>query len=339
MKTRKKVIYIYAAFIILSLILTKEAYGEDRKYHGSEITHNLISEQTLRRQIDFLCDTICEGRRTGTRGSTEAVFWISRRFRQLGLKPMAEDTYIRHFRTERGVVGRNVVGCLPGSKNGTRPNYILIAAHYDGIGILGDRLYPGADNNASGVVAMLGVAEMLKAMTRFGKVYGRNIIFAAIDAKETNLNGSKALWEQIKEGRLKDPDTGKTITKDMISFMVNIEQIGSSLSPLKSGREDYMIMLNGNNDYMGSALTSVNSRYDIGLDLSFDYYGSSDFTGIFYRKISDQRVFIENGMPAVMFTSGITMNNNKTYDKPETLNMTVLKKRIWLIFHWVEKMI
>ncbi len=59
---------------------------------------------------------------------------------------------------------------------------------------------------------------------------------------------------------------------------------------------------------------------------------------IFYT-LSDQRVFIENGVPAVLFTSGITMNNNKTYDSADTLDYNVLRKRIILIFHWIEKML
>ena len=59
---------------------------------------------------------------------------------------------------------------------------------------------------------------------------------------------------------------------------------------------------------------------------------------MFYR-LSDQRVFIDNGIPAVMFTSGITMNNNKTRDKATSLNYPILKKRIYLIYHWLEKML
>ena len=121
--------------------------------------------------------------------------------------------------------------------------------------------------------------------------------------------------------------------------MVNIDQIGSSLSPLKSGREDYMLMLGEDMSYSCSTLLTANSQYNINLDLAFDYYGSKDFTKLFYRKIGDHKIFIENGIPAVLFTSGITMNNNKTYDKPDSLNIKILKKRIWLIFHWLEKII
>ena len=85
-------------------------------------------------------------------------------------------------------------------------------------------------------------------------------------------------------------------------------------------------------------LEACNMMHDIGLDLCFSYYGSKAFTEVFYR-LSDQRVFIDNGVPSVFFTSGITLNTNKTRDTAENLNFEVLHKRICLIYHWLESMI
>ena len=50
-------------------------------------------------------------------------------------------------------------------------------------------------------------------------------------------------------------------------------------------------------------------------------------------------MFIDNKIPAVLFTSGITMNTNRTRDTAETLDYEVFKKRIYLIFDWLEKML
>ena len=74
------------------------------------------------------------------------------------------------------------------------------------------------------------------------------------------------------------------------------------------------------------------------MDIGLDYYGSQNFTDIFYR-LSDQRVFVDNKKPAVLFTSGITMNNNKTWDRTENLNLEIYHKRINLMYHWIEKML
>ena len=74
------------------------------------------------------------------------------------------------------------------------------------------------------------------------------------------------------------------------------------------------------------------------MEISLDYYGSSNFTDIFYR-LSDQKVFVDNRLPAVLFTSGITMNNNKTWDRTDNLDLDIYLKRIRLMYHWIEKMI
>ena len=78
-----------------------------------------------------------------------------------------------------------------------------------------------------------------------------------------------------------------------------------------------------------------NANRGIGLDLGFDYYGSSNFTELFYRKVSDQRWFLEKGIPSVMFTSGITMRTNKTADTVGSLDLDMLGRRISFISRWI----
>ena len=121
---------------------------------------------------------------------------------------------------------------------------------------------------------------------------------------------------------------------------VNIDQIGSTLSPVRNDRKDYLIMLGTDslpkNKRMN--LEACNGLYGTDLDLCLSYYGSQTFTRVFYR-LSDQRIFVDNHIPAVLFTSGITMNTNKTRDTAASLDMEVLRKRISLIFHWIEEML
>jgi Zn-dependent M28 family amino/carboxypeptidase len=218
--------------------------------------------------------------------------------------------------------------------------YVIVGAHYDHIGRLGGNIYPGADANASGTIAMLSIAEMFSYMKNMGKVYDSNIIFVAFDAKEEDMAGSQELWDMINYGRLKDPVSGRPVTRDKITLMVNIDQIGSTLSPLHEGRDDYMIML-GTHSLKHSKrklLEECNRKSGIGMDIALDYYGSPNFTQLFYR-LSDQKVFVDNRIPSVLFTSGITMNNNKTWDTVESLNMHVLQKRIYLMYLWIEEML
>jgi len=302
----------------------------------SDEARKTIREENIARDLEFLSGDLCEGRATGSRGSVEAAAWIARRFSSAGLKAIG-DSYFHSFEAANGKPARNVIGFFPGSLKSGRQRYVIVAANYDGYGMLGGKTYPGADSNCSGVVSMLEIAGTFARMQKMTRTYNKSILFVALDAKRLSMGGAKALWSMIDAGELKDPQTGETITKEKIALMVNLDQLGSSLSPLSSGRKDYMIALCGSNPGFFNMLSDCNIRYGTCLELAPDYYGSKDFTRMFYRNVSDQKPFLDNGIPAVMFTSGITMNNNKPSDKTSTLNIPVLKKRIFLIFEWLEK--
>lgn len=340
MQTKNSKKYIIGAVLSVILLLSGFAsQAQNTRLTMHKPARNLVTPEKIQREVAFLTDSICQGRATGTRGSVEAGFWISEKFKATGLLKLGEG-WGQSLITENGTTGHNILGFLPGSAKTHPDSYVIVGAHYDHLGTVEGRFYPGADANASGVVAMTSVADML-AMTRsIGRSFGSNIIFVAFDAKEMNMAGSRKLWDMIAGGELKDPVSGKKITKDKIAFMVNIDQIGSSLAPLNKNREDYVIMLGNPNikRAYNDMLKVCNDSYDIGLDLGFTYYGSENFTKLFYR-LSDQNVFAENRIPAVMFTSGITLNNNKPRDTVSTLNMEVLQKRIYLIYHWIEKML
>ena len=335
LKSAKKIVFL--ALVLLLPALPSGA--KVVKVVGSEVTHGTLSEARLQRQVEFLADSLCGGRSTGSKGACEAAFWVMRHFRRLGL--LAPDgSYAQSFRAPDGSIGRNLVGILPGAGRRGRHSYVLVTAHYDGLGTLGGRMYPGADSNASGVVALLGAADMIRSMNRFGKNYGASLLLVALDGKNVGMSGVRRLWEALERGEMTDPRTGTPITTSYVTLMVNIDQVGASLSPLSPGRKDYLMLLcEPTADFYRGALTQANSRYGIGLDLAFDYYGSRDFTTLFYRRVSEQKVFLDGGRPAVMFTSGITLNNNKPADTAASLDYTVLKKRIWLIFHWLEKIL
>ncbi len=325
----------YTALFALVCTLSSAQSAPNIGAISSSQAHNVVWESKIYRQIEFLSDSLCSGRATGTAGNTEAAFWIIRRYRDIGLLPCSQN-YSAHFYEP---FGRNVIGFLPGSSKRHRDSYIVVMAHYDGLGTLNGTLYPGADSNASGVVAMTSIAEMFAAMRHLGRAYGCNVIFAALDAKSASMKGSKALMKMIQDGKLIDPVSGEPIGADKIRLAVNIDQIGGTMSTLRSGRKDFIIMLG--EDAVGAdkkgLLSICNLKFGTDLELGYDYFGSKDFTNIFYRRIGDQRAFIENGIPSVMFTSGITMNNNKPSDNVGSLDMNILKRRIWLIFHWIEK--
>ena len=214
---------------------------------------------------------------------------------------------------------------------------MIILAHYDCIGGLAGRLYPGADSNASGTVAMLTLARMLHRMSYLGKEYTHNVLFAAVDAKERNSAGSEDLMERVREGKLVNPVTGTAITREKILCVANLDIIGSTLSPLASGRKDYLLAISDGR--WNDTIRSLNRKDGLGLDLAFDYYGSRDFTNIFYRRIGDHVPFLKAGIPCMLFTSGITMRTNKETDDAASLDYAVLRQRIILAYYWLVRQI
>ncbi len=295
----------------------------------------VVSSENLRMRVEFLTDSTFGGRATGSRGAVEVAFWLSRRYENAELLPF-DGAWSRSFKVD-SLVGRNIIGFLPGKRDKIREMYTIVCAHYDSHGVIDGNLYPGADSNASGVVAMLSLAEMFQKMKQLGRSYGKNVIFVATDAKERNSAGAEALLEDIRHGKLKDPVNGETITMDKIHSAVVLDILGSTLAPLHKGRSDFLIMLSGGQYTFD--LTRANEGRGLGLDISTSYYGSESFTEMFHSRFGDQKVFSRNGLTSIVFTSGITMLTNKTGDTADTLDYETLRKRIFLIFHWLEKIL
>lgn len=262
----------------------------------------------LRAEVSFLCDSLCAGRGFGSAGAQHATTYLLRQLRDAGLR-----TTVQSFSVV-GRTGHNVVAVTPGWFR----RYIVVGAYADALGTLGGRAYPGADANASGVAALLALARELPAACR-GEV---GLVFVAFDGHEADLSGASAFLERFRE--LYPP-----------ILTVNLDQLGSSLAPVRPARPDYLIALGG--EAFRSALESANRTP--GLDLHYDYYGSRSFTDLFYRRVCDQRWFLEAGIPAVMFTSGITQHTNKTTDTPATLDYPLLDRRITLIATWLRSLL
>ena len=295
----------------------------------------VLKVENIRQTVEYLTSPSLGGRASGTDGGRKTAAWIEGRFRDLYLQPFG-GAWMHGFQMG-GAFGRNVLGMIPGSATPSR--YVIVMAHYDNLGTLGGTFYPGADSNASGVAALLEVGRMFQHMKGRKRTYASSIIFVALDGKEKDLAGSRELWRMVEQGKLVDPVNGSPIGREQITLVVNLDQVGATLAPLTKGNPNFIMMLSDAATGWRSTLENVNRDQHIGLEIGYSYYGSADFTRLFYTRISDQRVFLENGIPAVMFTSGITLNNNKATDTPETLDYTVMRKRIQLIFYWLDKVL
>jgi hypothetical protein len=178
--------------------------------------------------VKYLSDDRLSGRLTGTPGADSAGAYIARRFRQVGLAPPAGgwfQTFVvsakaaaaRHGAAEE-LKGRNVVGILRGREKKVRAEAVVVGAHYDHLGLGGPfaldpdstgAVHNGADDNASGIAALLEIARTLAL-----RPPARTVVFVAFSGEELGLLGSSYY--------VKHP----SVPIDSTVAMVNLDMVG-----------------------------------------------------------------------------------------------------------------
>ncbi len=126
-----------------------------------------------------------QGRLIGSPGGAKARAYLAGRFTAMGLTPV-EQPFDAVMRDQRKVQGVNLLARVEGSVPGGK--VIIITAHYDHLGVRDGQIYNGADDNASGVAAVLAVAAALKAAPP-----KHTVILALLDGEEGGLRGARAL--------------------------------------------------------------------------------------------------------------------------------------------------
>ena len=147
-----------------------------------------IDADRLMSTVALLADPKFEGRAAGSPGGIAARGWIAERFRAIGLEPLAGGYLVPFTFTRKAaanVNGVNIAGVCPG-KDPKLPVFV-VSAHYDHVGIRDGVVFPGADDNASGVAVLLELAAYCRRHP-----FRRSIVFAAFDAEEDGLNGARA---------------------------------------------------------------------------------------------------------------------------------------------------
>ena len=160
---------------------------------GAQATRTAsIDAAALLGDLRTLAHDSMEGRRTGTPGNEKARRFLDAAFARAGLKPIGPS--FRHSFTIAGraggqaVDGINFVGRITGTDT-TRA--IIVTAHYDHLGRRGDDVFNGADDNASGVAALLALARVFAV-----EPPQHSIVFVALDAEEGGLRGARAFVAQ-----------------------------------------------------------------------------------------------------------------------------------------------
>lgn len=279
-----------------------------------------IDSTFLKSEILFLSDSLSEGRATGGNGNLIVRERLIRNFKQHNVYPLINGFYTQSF-SVNGVIGRNVIGYVP---SGTPTDKcIIICAHYDNIGILNDKLYPGADANASGTAAVLALSNAFGAIGTSRAKPNINIVFVLFDAKELSMAGSRYFASHLP-----------VLSKEVIC-VINLDQIGAVLTPPHK-EKNYLLALGKKYlpKFIAGAMVSANNSLSKPMDIDYSFYGSRAFHDTFYR-LSDHYPLHKKNIPAIMLTSGINQNNYKPTDTEEFISYAALQNRVLFVYRLV----
>jgi hypothetical protein len=189
---------------------------------GAAVRHH-VDRDVLMSDVTLLASSAFAGRRTSSPGGLKARAWLVERFTAIGLEPAGRNGYLEPFsfthHSVRGLLtpGRSFATHYPDAANvlgsiaGRLPSAtaIVISAHYDHLGTIDGSLYPGADDNASGVATLLAVA---RAFQRERPTH--QLVFAAFDAEEEGLRGAQTF---VESGLLPLERIALNINMDMLA--------------------------------------------------------------------------------------------------------------------------
>ncbi|WP_076414331.1 M28 family peptidase [Shewanella sp. UCD-KL12] len=200
----------------------------------SQLSLNWATTDKLQEDLTILSSRVFQGRKTGTAGAEKTRQFIAKRYKEIGLKPWQAEygmpfDYQLGFSEHEGI---NMVGVLPAEEASDK--WRLVIAHYDHLGIKGSRIYPGADDNASGVAALLQLANQLSLDAKAGTSEPINYLFVATDAEEPGLFGGYALTDKLNE-------SGTNPQIAQIELAINMDMIG------RPGRPYVIYLVGGKN--------------------------------------------------------------------------------------------
>ncbi len=285
-----------------------------------------VSADELMRVVGELASPRYEGRRTGTNGGRAARAFVRQAFADLGLDPAGTSGFEQPFQfthsSVRGLLlpGRawrteyedaaNIVGAVRGTSPTAKA--IVVTAHYDHLGVQNGETYPGADDNASGVAALLAIARYVKAHP-----LRHPVLFVAFDAEELGLEGAKAFV-----GRPPRP------IRDM-AINVNLDMVS------RNDRNEIFAAGTYHSPWLKPVLEDVQRRSAVRILFGHDRPMTSAGTVEDWTLQSDHGAFHEAGVPFVYFGVEDHPDWHKPTDTPDRINPAFFRDVVEMVLEAV----
>ena len=321
----KQITYILSFTLFISF--TVQGFSQIKKDRKSVKYAKTIMAEELKEKLYVYASDEFEGRGTPSKGQELAIKFLEDHYVSNNISPLQEDNYFqvvpppKRFKKWWGksdIKPKNVVAYIEGDEH--PDEYIILSAHLDHVGMEDGEIFNGADDDGSGTVALLEIAEAFQEAANNGHGPNRSIVFLHVTAEEMGLIGSKYYT-----------DNPIVPLKNTVTNL-NVDMIGRT-DPQRPKRNREYIYIIGS-DKISQELHDINEEVNsIYLDIDLDYiFNADDDPNRFYYR-SDHYNFAQKGVPIIFYFSGTHEDYHQPTDTVEKIQYDLLQLRTRLIFH------
>ena len=292
----------------------------------------------LEKHLTILASDSLEGRETGKKGQKMAADYIMNHFINIGVPPYKGNKYYQKFKVKSGrhickcedcdngfvkqlfgkkkmIKGENVLAFIEGTD--LKEEIVVITAHYDHLGIHENIVFNGADDDGSGTVAAMEIAEAFMIAKKEGNGPRRSILVMTVSGEEKGLLGSKYYTDN------------PIYPLENTVANLNIDMIGRVDDWHENGDYVYLIGSDMLSMDLHNLSEEVNKKY-IGTNLDYRFNSEDDPNQYYYR--SDHYNFAKNNIPVIFYFNGVHEDYHKKTDTVEKIDFEKLQRISRLIF-------
>ncbi|MBD0831706.1 M28 family metallopeptidase [Aestuariibaculum sediminum] len=320
----KRIAILLCTTFLVSSCGTSQNNTKQDKTKSSVNYAQTITANELKEALYIYASDEFEGRKTGEPGQKKAVNFIKKHYQSLGIpSPLGADDYFQDipedYFSRKAKASENVLAYIKGSEK--PEEIIIISAHLDHIGVNGNgKINNGADDDGSGTVAILEIAEAFKNAADEGNGPKRTILFLHVTGEEIGLFGSRYYT-----------DVDPVFPLENTVADLNIDMIGRVYKKHENNR-NYVYLIGS--DKLSSELHNIseeiNKKY-INMDFDYTYNDDNDPNRFYYR--SDHYNFAKNNIPVIFYFNGTHADYHRPTDTPDKIEYDLLETRTRLIFH------
>ncbi|MDV6168170.1 M28 family metallopeptidase [Flavobacterium sp. DG1-102-2] len=298
-----------------------------KDYAKADVTKYMktITQADLKKHLYIVAGDDMQGRNTGEEGQKKAGRYLIDQYKKDGIsfpkgasdfyQPVPSAFMTRAFSPKLGD-SENIWAYIEGTE---KPDEVLvISAHYDHVGMKNGEVYNGADDDGSGTVALLEIAQAFMQAKKDGYGPKRSILFLHVTGEEHGLHGSRYYSENPLFP-----------IKNTIADL-NIDMIGRRDEEHKNnGNYVYVIGSDRLSTDLHNINEEANKKYT---NLKLDYtFNAKDDPNHFYER-SDHYNFAKKGIPIIFYFNGVHEDYHKQGDEPQKIEYDLLAKRTQLAF-------